>query len=227
MGLSTVYLNYIESSIEGVFGKSVTGLRMLELGDQVIDDPHIPETTGKDYFTNRGYEHTSVDINGLHGAVFRDLTRPGEFQDWHGSWDILTNSGTTEHVEPFESQYECFGILHDVVKVGGIAIHLIPDIHELDERGAWKNHCRYYYSESFFELLARECEYELLSNTVINGLRCAAVRKTKHVPFMSNRSKFLSSISERALESKESLGLGRTVLSRINLGRLLGWRKLR
>lgn len=224
MGLSAAYLNYIESSIEKAFGKDVTGLRMLELGDQVIDDPHIPENTGKEYFTNRGYQHTSVDINGLHGAIARNLTRPEEFQDWHSSWDILTNSGTTEHVEPFESQYECFGILHEIVKVGGIAIHLIPDVCELDERGAWKNHCHYYYSGSFFDLLTRECEYELLSNTVINGLRCAAMRKTRYVPFMSNRSKFLSLISERALESRRVPGVGRRVLSRIGLRKLPGLR---
>ena len=105
MGLVTSYLRFIESSIEQVFGGTVSGLRMLELGDQVILDPNIAEETGKAYFTNRGLEHVSVDINGLHGAIVRDLTRPEQFQDWHGSYDVLTNAGTTEHVEPIESQY--------------------------------------------------------------------------------------------------------------------------
>jgi len=216
MGLTTSYLRFIESSIEQVFGDAVSGLRMLELGDQVIEDPNIAEETGKAYFRNRGFEHVSVDINGLHGAIVRDLTRPEQFQDWHGSYDVLTNAGTTEHVEPFESQYECFRIIHDCIKVGGIAIHLIPDVNELDEHGAWKYHCRYYYSESFFELLAKECEYELLSNKVINGLRCATVKKTKNVPFMNDRPKFLKSIAKR-----DSAHIAIRFLGWIGVGKLL------
>lgn len=217
MGLNAQYLRFIESSIKQVFGDNFSGLRMLELGDQVITDPNITEKTGKDYFMNRGFKHVSVDINGLHGAIVRDLTRPEEFHDWHGTWDILTNSGTTEHVEPFESQFECFGIIHDCIKVGGIAIHLIPDVCARDEHGAWKYHAPYYYSGSFFELLAKECEYELLSNTVIDGLRCATVRKMKDVPFMDDRANFLKAIHRRNI----AWNIARGFLRRIGVGKLL------
>ena len=227
MGLNASYLDFIESSIQHVFGEHASDLRMLELGDQIITDRSIAERTGKDYFTNRGYEHVSVDINGLHGAVVRDLTKPEQFHDWHASWDILTNSGTTEHVEPFELQYECFGILHDCIKTGGVAIHLIPDVHEHDKHGAWKNHCRYYYSDSFFEVLAKECEYELLSNTVIQGLRCAAVRKTKDVPFMSDRSKLLASIAQRDYQPYTLKNVARTALRRTGVVELLRQLRLR
>lgn len=219
MGLKTLYLRFIESSIEQVFGGNVTGLRMLELGDQIIGEQNITEETGKEYFTNRGFEHVSVDINGLHGAIARDLTKPEEFQHWHGLWDVLTNSGTTEHVEPFESQYECFGIIHDCIKVGGIAIHLVPDVHECDERGVWKNHCRYYYSASFFELLASECKYEVLSNTLINGLRCVAVRKTEDVPFMGNRAKFLDAIAQRDYKSQPTIVAKKSFIQ-VQIGKL-------
>ena len=224
MGLEPSYLRYIESSIKQAFGAAGNGLRMLELGDQEITligfGEYIAEKTGKAYFTRRGFEHVSVDLNGLNGSLVRDLRRPEQFQDWHGSFDILTNAGTTEHVEPFESQYECFGILHDCIKVGGVAIHLLPDVLERDEHGAWKNHCRHYYSESFFEVLAKECSYELLSNTVINGLRCAAVRKTKSVPFMSDRSKFLRGIAQRDHISHPT-DVPRKLLKRTGVGRFL------
>ena len=142
MGLSLKTLQFIDTSIESVFGMK-TNLRMLELGDQCTNDFAIPEKTGKKYFENRGYKHVSVDLNGLNGAVARDLTKPEQFKDWHGEWDIITNAGTTEHVEPFESQYECFNIIHDCIKVGGIAIHLNPDVYEHDVHGRWKNHCNY------------------------------------------------------------------------------------
>jgi hypothetical protein len=213
MGLTPQYLRFIESAIEQVLGKDVLGLHMLELGDQVISEQDVPEKTGKEYFTQRGFQHTSVDINGLHGAMVRDLTKPQEFQDWHGKFDVITNSGTTEHVEPFASQYECFGIIHDCLKVGGIAIHLIPDVVEHDKHGAWKYHCYNYYSSRFFEMLARECQYELLANTVINGLRGAAVRKVKDVPFMDNRATFLKAIARRNMANKflRQIGLGRWV----------------
>ena len=221
MGLNKLYLQFIESSIEQVFGKDNLGRRMLELGDQLIDDPDIVEKTGKDYFRNRGYEHVSVDINGLHGAIIRDLTKKEQFYDWHGMWDIITNSGTTEHIEPFESQYDCFNILHDCLRVGGIAIHLLPDVDEHDKHDAWKNHCRYYYSRSFFEVLAKECEYELLANVVINGLRCTAVRKAKDLPFMKDRSKFLEQIAKRNYQPNKSQNIFRSSLKRMGMDKLL------
>lgn len=197
MGLRTSTLGFIESSIKQVFGKDTIGLHMLELGDQVIKSPGVTEKTGKDYFTNCGYTHTSVDINGLHGAVVRDLTKPEQFYDWYGLYDVLTNSGTTEHVEPFEAQYTCFNILHNCLKVGGMAVHMVPDVHAHDEHSAWRNHCGYYYSKSFFDMLADECEYELFANTEIKGLRCAAIRKAKDKPFMYDSVKFLSLIAQR------------------------------
>lgn len=203
MGLNADFLDFIESSIAQVYGDSTAGLRMLELGDQEIRTSDIPEETGKEYFTRRGYEHVSVDINGLHGAIVKDLTRPEQFTDWHHSWDILTNSGTTEHVEPHAAQYECFGILHDCLKVGGVAIHLLPDVEEHDQRGAWANHCRFFYSTAFFEYMAGKCGYELIQNSEIRGLRCVALKKTADVPFAVERSAFIGLIAQR--EPKTSM----------------------
>lgn len=201
MGLRTPYINFIEESIEGTLG-DVKNLRMLELGDQVIRDRQIRETTGKAYFENRGFEHVSVDLNGNNGALVLDLREPEQFIDLTDSWDIVTNSGTTEHVEPFATQYECFKIIHDCLKVGGIAVHLNPDTEDRDNNGRWKDHCRIYYSATFYEVLATECGYELISNQNIGGLRCATVRKTKETPFMSDRAKFLEHIAQREMDPR-------------------------
>lgn len=219
MGLKAPYIKYIEDSVNQVYGKDTHGLRMLELGDQVVTDPIIDEETGKEYFSNQGYEHISVDQNGLHGAVIRNLTKPKQFIDGHGSWDIITNMGTTEHIEPLESQYECFSILHDCIKIGGVMIHLLPDVKMHDEYGAWKNHCPFYYSESFFEILAKDCEYELLTNTVINGLRCSAIKKVKDAPFMQDRSKFVALIAQR--DQEWSSGFVRNFLRKMGVGDFL------
>ena len=194
MGLRIPIMDFIESSIKQVFGENTKGLRMLELGDQVVK---IPKMTGKEYFTAHGYKHTSVDINGLHGALVRDLTKPEQFEEWHGLYDIITNAGTAEHVEPFESQYECFNIIHDCLKVGSVAIHILPDVHEHDDKGAWVGHCHFYYSHSFFKILAEECGYVLLSSELIRSMRCVAMKKIIDVPFMEDRSQFLSTIARR------------------------------
>lgn len=221
MGLNAPYLRFIEASIDQVYpDNSNRGLKMLELGDQVIVDSAIPEKTGKDYFLNRGFDHTSVDINGLHGAVIRDLTRPEEFQDWHSTFDVLTNAGTTEHVEPFDKQYECFQILHSCVKVGGVMMHLVPDVFEHDMHGAWKGHCRFYYSADFFEQMAKVCGYDVLESQVINRLRCVALRKTIDIPFVWSRCELLSLIAQRDQISGSDRGI---LVSRLGRLRSLGF----
>jgi hypothetical protein len=192
MGLSARYLTYIDTNIASAFGDQV-GLRLLELGDQLIREPKIPFKTGKDYFESRGFAHTSIDLNGMNGSEVRDLREPKQFIEWKNKWDIITNSGTTEHVEPRERQYEVFSILHQCTKIGGINIHLIPDVSEMD--GIWKHHCTNYYSANFFEALCRECGYEVRSNTIINGLRCVVTRKLTDKPFVMDREFFLSNIT--------------------------------
>jgi hypothetical protein len=199
MGLNRDYLNFIESSIQSVFGDRVYDLNMLELGDQIIDDSgwQFNYMTGKDYFTSLGFKHTSVDWNGLNGALIRDLRDQNQFQEWNGHFDILTNSGTTEHVEPLDSQYNCWKILHDCLKIGGVSIHLIPDVNERDMRGHWVGHCSLYYSDQFFQILARECNYKILFNNVIRGLRCVSFVKTKDSQFKISKEMILQNIAVR------------------------------
>ncbi len=195
MALNSTYLEYIEKAIKNNFPIEKLNLRILELGDQIVNDPNIKEKTGKEYFNNRGIEHISVDFNGLNGSLMRDLRKPEEFVEFHEYFDVITNSGTTEHVDPKSTQYECFSILHDCLKPGGIMIHLLPDIDELRKCGAWKYHCNNYYSKDFFEMLAYDCKYELQSISVINHLRCAVLKKTERSKFIQDRDRFLSLIS--------------------------------
>lgn len=158
---------------------SVKGLKMLELGDQVCLG--MPETTGKEYFTNRGIQHTSVDLNGLHGALQLDLNEPLQFSHWNNYFDVVTNSGTSEHVD---DQYAVFKICHDVLKVGGLAIHIVPTYCE-----NWKGHSIHTYTAKFFEYFAL-IGYEILYNHVItskdkaiDGLLYVAMGKAQSMPF--------------------------------------------
>jgi hypothetical protein len=194
MGLHLSYINFINSSIEKVYGLDTRDLKILELGDQIVKRKSgIAERTGKEYFTNLGYDHISVDLNGKRGSLIKDLTKPTDFNEWPEYFDILTNSGTTEHVEPFESQYDCFKILHDCVKVGGLMIHLIPDIEPLNQ-GYFVNHCNYYYSEKFFNDLASNCNYTILENKIMDNLRCVALVKNSN-NFWQDKNSFLKNIN--------------------------------
>ena len=197
MGLTRNLLDYIEECADATIGE-LAGTRMLELGDQVVVELEpVLETTGKEYFEKRGIFHTSFDLNGQHGAIRVDLSKPIRNPDWLGAFDIVTNAGTSEHVEPFRSQYECFLNIHNCLRQGGIAIHMVPDIVELEQRGLWKNHCNYYYSHEFFALLAEFNGYDLLSSKVINGLRCVCLRKSADVPFTRDRDAVLAAIARR------------------------------
>jgi hypothetical protein len=194
MGLHRSYINFINSAIERIYGSDINGLKMLELGDQIVKRKSgLSERTGKEYFTNLGYNHISVDLNGKRGSLIKDLTKPADFSEWLEYFDILTNSGTTEHVEPFESQYDCFKILHDSVKIGGLMIHLIPDIEPLNQ-GYFVNHCNYYYSEKFFNELASNCNYTILENKIMDNLRCVALVKNSN-NFWQDSSSFLKNIN--------------------------------
>lgn len=224
MGLEVAYINFIESAIDEVFVDKKAPLRMLELGNQKITPNElIKEPTGKQYFISKGFEHISVDINGQDGALKKNLSLEEDFNEFIDYFDIITNAGTTEHVGPLESQYTCFKILHECLKIGGIAIHIVPDVEQRDMHGLWKTHCNFYYSKDFFNVLAEKCRYQVISNTVINGLRCAALRKTKQWDFFSDKAEFINLIAHRnthkELWTEKKLSLNRLNQLRTNYGK--------
>lgn len=198
MGLKSVYLDYIHECTRDTITEFY-GKRMLELGNQHIgeDEGTIPERTGKEYYVNRGVMHTSIDLNGRDGSLKIDLSKLIKNEDWLNHFDIITNSGTSEHIEPKKAQYVCFMNIHNCLKVGGIAVHLVPDMDELEKKDCWKKHCNNYYSHEFFKMLARNNNYKLVSLKVINGLICACLQKKQDTPFMENRKEFLRYITRR------------------------------
>jgi hypothetical protein len=196
MGLLSSYLDYILDCVNETLG-DLAGKRMLELGDQVVYDDRIPEATGKEYYEKRGLYHTSVDLNGQHGALRVDLSKPIRNRALLDAFDVVTNCGTSEHIEPLKAQYVCFMNVHNCLKQGGIAIHLVPDIVELEQHGRWKNHCNNYYSHEFFRLLAELNGYTLVSSKVINGQRCVCLQKNSQAPFTQDQDAVLAAISLR------------------------------
>ena len=116
------------------------GKRMLELGGK-INAPF----TYKKYFEALGFEHISIDWNGEHGALKRDLRNPlwPEF----GSFDMLANMGTTEHVNNQRSVWEN---IHHLTKPGGVYVGQTP----YHDGKSWWWHGEWYPTEAFFESFA-------------------------------------------------------------------------
>lgn len=198
------HIAFINTCVTKYLGP-LQGKRMFELGNQNILNsffgktfsPAISEKKGKEYYSKLGVEHTSADLNGRDGAVVTDLAQPINRPDWIGHFDIVTNSGTTEHVEPYEAQFICFQNIHRVTKKGGLMIHIIPAVEELDRNGQWKYHCNNYYSRDFFRVLCEENGYQLREQQVMDELLCVCMQKMSDQPFMEDRKRFLRHIARK------------------------------
>lgn len=185
MGLGYRYTNFIQRSIGDVDYKTI---QMCELGDQVVGQrsgsmkKHLKEIgtalsdikTGKDYYQFLGIgKHVSIDTNGKHGALKIDLCKEIQDKKLIGAFDVLTNSGTSEHVK---ESYPCFLNIHNLVKPGGIMIHIVP------KTGHWKGHGTWKYDMDFFDELCRVCEYEVVLKEFMasprNELVAYSMRKT-------------------------------------------------
>jgi len=199
MGMRRQYINFIENNASSIIG-DLKGKSMLELGDQVIKDMKgiIPEKTGKEYFTNKGMEHISIDLNGKRGALKIDLSKPIINPNWVNYFDIITNLGTTEHVEPQSSQYICFRNLHNLLVPGGMIIHVLPDIERMDDCSSIKKHSNNYYKPSFFDMLTCNGKAYKLIKMYRKGLNfLVCMKKLSDIPFMEDVELFNSHLIRR------------------------------
>ena len=137
--------------------RSMRGLRILELGNQhagwAIQGPVKP------IMTWLGAKHTSVDLNGKDESLALDLLAPLP-DSLKGKFDLVTNAGTTEHVNNgernFRDQWQVFKTIHDALGETGAMMHVIPD-----ERGHHGG-CGYVYTHRFLPDLAHSCRYKLV-----------------------------------------------------------------
>lgn len=120
----------------------LVGKSMLELGNKKNG-----EFIYKTFFKSLGYRHVSVDTNGQDGALRKDLTRPLEL----GTFDMVTNIGTTEHVSEhnYRGQIACWKNIMEAMHVGSVLICTTP------AKDSWRHHGVWYPEPLFYEELAR------------------------------------------------------------------------
>ena len=139
---------------EGYYGK-----KMLELGCQQIRDA-VKNSLGsksnaRSYFKSIGVKDISIDITGCNYSKVVDLRDPIS-KSYHNRFDIITNSGTTEHVVPLKGQYQAFKNIHECSKKGAVMIHILPGISK------YYGHCQVYYDYKFFKDLAKLNNYKIV-----------------------------------------------------------------
>jgi hypothetical protein len=210
VGLRIKYIQYLDEFISSSF-ENVSGIKMLELGNQKIRNRRkygLPKT-GKQYFESLGMKHNSIDLNGLDGALRLDLSKPIDKKEWLNNFDVVTNFGTTEHIEPIEGQYECFKNIHNFLSVGGICVNIIPASDaEKFERFLKQRHCNNFYTKEFFDIMTKESGYKLLNSHHRGAYIWSCYKKVSDAPFMENKNLFLSKITRTDSGRTYSYGEG-------------------
>ena len=126
----------------GTLYEPLVGKTMLELGGKQ-DGGRVY----KPYFESFGFKHTSVDWNGEFGALVMDLRKPLNL----GTFDMVTNIGTSEHVseKDYAGQIACWRNILAAMHVGTVLICDTP------KPGYWKGHGTWYPQMTFYSELAR------------------------------------------------------------------------
>lgn len=148
----------------------IVGTSMLELGNK-----RNGSATYKAFFIARGYRHVSVDLNGQDGALPLDLTKPLNL----GTFDFVSNIGTTEHVAEQEPVWR--NIL-EAMHVGSVLVSTTP------KPGDWTWHGEWYPHGEFFHSLAElnGLHIERLYESGVDPRRMWFVRMVRvaQVPFL-------------------------------------------
>jgi len=206
-------LDIVLKAIKSEFNFTFQGLKMLEFGNQhfhgyestnkiLLDlifqkygyEYHHQNSSAKYFFLNLGFHHTSIDYNGLDGALALDA-RADLTEHLIEKYDVITNIGFSEHIgerdfeeELLSHQYAIFKNFHNLGKEGSLYIHVNP------YRANWFRHGICDYSLDFFRTLVDLNNYSLkflfLSDELVGyfggGLQVVSVYQKPHTdPFIT------------------------------------------
>lgn len=166
-----------------------SGVHMLELGCQnIYADGYANMTTSLKEFPKRfGVIMETWDILGCQNSKVVDLREPIE-EKYHGKFDVVTDFGTTEHVDG--NYYQARKNIHDACKVGGLMIHETP------LTGHWHGHGHNYLTYEFYAQLSLIMDYTIMElcieyamgNTTDAGLVCCVLKKRQDNKFMPKKT---------------------------------------
>lgn len=190
--------NFAASKFEEVISlfEDYSSIDVIEIGDQEMVVPGIgcsPDHKFRDSVKHRFRSWRTLDLHSVDGVEICDLSKISTNTDCA---DLVTNFGTSEHVEFEEGQYNCWLNLHNFLRVGGYALHIVPPPDH------WIGHARYHYGTEFFE------SFEILGYDIkemfitYNNLILCLMRKNQKIPFM-DFEQFMSVITFNQISSIE------------------------
>jgi hypothetical protein len=97
-------------------------------------------------------QYVSFDVVNARKAELFDLNVHHLADDKKGTFDLVLNFGTTEHLI---NQYNAFQVIHDATRVGGLMFHMVPATGYLD-------HGYFCYNGLMFQELAQANGYDLV-----------------------------------------------------------------
>lgn len=164
------------------------GGHVCELGNQRFTAEGNFASTA-DFYKVQGYtEYLALDVNTEMGARVVDLNRPirGRHYDLFEKFDLVTNNGTGEHIF---NQEAVFQNVHDLCRVGGAMLHILPV-------SPWVNHGFYNFNPILFRDIARANHYEWLFLWVADrwGNRTEIEEKNFPEAFREKNPKALQSV---------------------------------
>jgi len=110
-------------------------------------------TTTKEFYLACGFKkYLAIDVNEDMDAKAMDLNMDiVSHYEFNEKFDLVTNNGTGEHVF---NQYAVFKNAHDITKLGGFMIHVLPFYR-------WVDHGFYNYHPNLFFCLANQNDYKM------------------------------------------------------------------
>jgi SAM-dependent methyltransferase len=153
--------------------------RVIEIGSQQLDDSFLASTDlldqarqifggakvdlgspsganfarsappSRPFWRSIGFQYATIDLDTRHDAIPLDLNTDQVPQQLRRQFDLVINTGTTEHVA---NQAQAFRIIHDLTRKGGVMFHEVP-------AGSW-NHGLFNYTPKFFLMLHKQNDYQ-------------------------------------------------------------------
>jgi hypothetical protein len=136
---------------------SLFGKTKLQLGVPVESNTadgveQLAETNpaSREFWRSLGFAYASLEFDGHRDSTALDLNRDHVPHHMRAAFDLVVNTGTTEHVA---NQDNAFRVMHDLCREGGIMYHQLP-------AGGMMTHGLITYTPKFFWHLCRENGYE-------------------------------------------------------------------
>jgi hypothetical protein len=125
------------------------GRPRVELGSPSGGDFASTAPPSKPFWTSIGFDYATIDYDGHRDSIPLDLNTDRVPEKLRQQFDLVINTGTTEHIA---NQAQAFRIIHDLTRIGGVMFHEVP-------AGSW-NHGLINYTPKFFLLLHKQNDYE-------------------------------------------------------------------